>query len=183
MQTTLRHHFRWHSDPPRWPAHRVSYADVSGWWRNPDLLAQLGPMLGGLFPKGDPTVVMGVQSRGLLLGPLVAIHLGVGFVEVRKGAERAAHTDQWFVRTTAPDYCDEQQELAVRRAVLRGTDRVLFVDEWIATGAQATACRQLVADAGADWIGAAVIVDGLDDAEPRRRLPVRSLLRLRDLED
>jgi len=59
---------------------------------------------------------------------------------------------------------------------------VLFVDDWIATGAQAEACRALVDMSGAQWTGAAVVVDGLTRAGLRRSLHVRSLLHIRDLD-
>ena len=71
--------------------------------------------------------------------------------------------------------------LAVRRCQLRGSDRVLFVDDWIDTGGQQMACHRLTEQAGATWLGAAVIVDGVEDSAHRRTYDVRGLLRLRDL--
>ena len=44
-------------------------------------------------PDSVPTVVMGTESRGSLLGLLVAMHLGIGFAEVRKEVERASDDD------------------------------------------------------------------------------------------
>ena len=72
-------------------------------------------------------------------------------------------------------------DLAVRRSVLRTGDRVLFVDEWAATGGQALACRQLVDDADAHWLGAAVVVDALESSADRRTLNLRGLLHVREL--
>lgn len=173
--------FRWRSDPPVWPETRVSYADYSLWWRRPTILGSLGPALAGLVGDADPTVVMGPAARGSLLGPLVAAHLGIGFAEVRKGPDRASNDDPWLVRHTPPDYRDRTLELAIRRSVLQSGDRVLFVDDWVASGGQAIACQQLTEDAGAVWTGAAVIVDGLESSATRRRLSLRSLLHLREL--
>ncbi|MBO1756546.1 adenine phosphoribosyltransferase [Allobranchiibius sp. CTAmp26] len=173
--------FHWRSDPPVWPEHRIYYADDSAWWREPTILGELGSSLAALFSDEPPTVVMSPESRGSLLGPLVATHLGIGFAEVRKGAERASDDEVWLRRRTPPDYRDRHLEMAVRRSVLRTGDRVLFVDDWAATGAQAMACQQLAGDAGASWVGAAVIVDGLENSADRRLLMLRSLLHLRDL--
>lgn len=174
--------FRWRSDPPVWPESRAYYADYGRWWRDPQVLGALGPALAALFADAAPTVVIGVESRESLLGLLVATHLGVGFAEVRKGAERESDDDAWYTRRTPPDYRDRHVELAVRRSVLAGGDRVLFVDDWIATGGQAVACQQLVDDAEGAWVGAAVIVDGLQSSSDRRRLQVRGLLHLRELD-
>ena len=71
--------------------------------------------------------------------------------------------------------------LAVRRSPAGGSDRVLFVDDWVDTGGQMMACHLLTEQAGATWLGAAVIVDGLEDSSHRRKYAVRSLLHLRDL--
>lgn len=182
LRSMLLARFRWRSDPPVWPDSAVSYADDSQWWREPGILRGVGPALAGLFSDAIPTVVMGTESRGSLLGPLVASHVGLGFIEVRKEAAFASDDDVWLRRRTPPDYRDRHLELAVRRSVLRGGDRVLLVDDWAASGSQAIACQQLVQDAGATWVGAAVIVDGLESARDRRALNLRGLLHLRELE-
>lgn len=181
LRTRLITGFTWRSDPPVWPATRAYYADYSAWWRDSAVLAQIGPALAGLFRDTEPTVVLGTASHGFLLGPLVALHLGVGFAAVRKEPERGSHDEVWLVRRTPPDYRDRHLDLAVRRSVLRPGDRVLFVDEWAATGGQALACRQLVEDAGARWSGAAVVVDALESSADRRALGLRGLLHVRDL--
>ncbi|WP_033290614.1 phosphoribosyltransferase family protein [Amycolatopsis jejuensis] len=157
------------------------YPDPAGWWRAPGLLRDLGPALAGLFDGDEPNVVLGPESRGSLLGPLVAVALGAGFVEVRKNRHPACDSDRWLQRTSPPDYQDRNLTLGFRRRLLSAGDRVLLVDDWIETGGQAFAAQALAADAGATWVGVAVIVDGLRRNEPRRQLRVRSLLHVRDL--
>ncbi|MEU0091457.1 hypothetical protein [Kribbella sp. NPDC006257] len=56
-----------------------------------------------------------------------------------------------------------------------------MVDDWAATGETARVVRGLVDDCGAEWIGAACIVDALRDARFRRDLPLRALLDVRTL--
>lgn len=158
-----------------------SYADVTGWWRDPVLLGELGPLIAGLFEDEPPTVVLGIESRGCLLGPLVAVAFGVGFVEVRKDHGQLAHSDSWVRRVTPPDYRDRQLTLGFPRRLVRPGDRVLLVDDWIDTGGQAMGAHQLVCDVEAAWVGVAAIVDALEGSEVRRRLGVRSLLREREL--
>ncbi|KON72315.1 hypothetical protein M768_15195 [Cellulosimicrobium cellulans F16] len=117
----------------------------------------------------------------MLLGALVAVHLGVGLVELVKDPCPAADSDAWLQVTTSPDYRDRQLRLGARRALLRARERVLFVDDWVATGAQVEAAHELVERSGATWLGAAVVVDGAERSHVRRAVNVRSLLRLRDL--
>jgi adenine phosphoribosyltransferase len=158
-----------------------SYADVTGWWRTPAVLSDLGRLLGRLFADVSPTVVLGVEARGFILGPLVAVTLGVSFVEVRKDPEQFSDSDAWLRRTTPPDYRDRQLTLGFRRDLVHGSDRVLLVDDWIDTGGQALGVHRLVEAAGATWLGVATVVDALESNEVRRRLNVRSLLHMRDL--
>jgi adenine phosphoribosyltransferase len=56
-----------------------------------------------------------------------------------------------------------------------------MVDDWAATGETARVVRGLVEESGAQWIGAACIVDALQDARFRRDLPLRALLDVRNL--
>lgn len=169
--------FRWIGDRTD-PDYR---ADVTGWWRDPEVLGNIGAGLAELFSDERPTVVMGTQSRGSLLGVLTAQYLGIGFAEVRKNPGRAAASDAWWVISTAPDYRDEHLRMGLRRTLLKSGDSVLFVDDWADTGAQASACRSLVEMSGARWCGGAVVVDALKQSSMRRTLRARSLLNVRDL--
>jgi adenine phosphoribosyltransferase len=178
VRARLRSAFAWRGD--RTDDHY--YADLTGWWHDGELLAAIGPALADLFAgRPTPTVVVGPESRGSLLGPLVATHLRVGFVEARKNRTPACDSDQWVRQTTPPDYRDRHLELGFRRALLRSSDRVLAVDDWIETGSQALAVRRMVDSVDATWIGMACLVDALHDARLRRELNVRALLSSHDL--
>jgi len=126
-------------------------------------------------------VIAGTQSRGMLLGGAVAVELGVGFAEIRKDTKAQAKADgpglDLLRRSTPPDYAERDLILTLRRGVVRPRDRVLLVDDWIVTGAQARTARTLVEDAEASWLGVAAIVDDAD-AHTRRDLNLRALLRI-----
>jgi adenine phosphoribosyltransferase len=177
VKSGLRGALTWRGD--RADQHR--YADVTGWWRRPDLLKCLGPALAQLFAGERPTVVLGPESRGCLLGPLVALSFDVGFVEVRKDRVGSSDSDVWLQRTTPPDYRDRHLTLGFRKSLVDSGDRVLFVDDWVETGGQACGAHLLTQDAGATWLGAATVVDALSSNQVRRQLNVRSLLHVREL--
>jgi adenine phosphoribosyltransferase len=177
LRSDLRAAFRWRRDR----ADDYDLADPTGWWADPHILSRLGPALAALFVDQRPTLVVGLQSRGSLLGALVALHLHLGLVEVRKDPRPSTDSDRWLTTRTPPDYRDRHLELGVRRDHLDAGQRALLVDDWIETGGQALAVRTLVQAAGATWCGAAVIVDGLRDSHLRHDLQVRALLNLRDL--
>ena len=177
FRADLRAAFAWRGDRPD---DRFA-ADPTGWWASPSILSRLGPALAKPYTNLRPTLVLGPQSRGALLGALVAVHLQLGLVELRRDPSRAADSDRWLTARTPPDYQDRNLLLGVRRDLLPSTARVLFVDDWIDTGGQAVAAWNLVAAAGATWCGASVIVDALEDPRLRRDLNVSCLFRVSDL--
>lgn len=136
--------------------------------------------MAGLYDE-VPSVVLGPVSRGSLLGALTAAALGVGFVEMRKAGGTSIDSDRWVRHTTAPDYQDRHVVFGFRRHLIRPSDHVLVVDDWIDTGATAQAAKALVEECEAHWIGAACIVDGLMEPRLRYELPVRALLDVRQL--
>jgi adenine phosphoribosyltransferase len=171
LRDRLRAAFRW-SDPGE--GYLVS--DRSGWWRDPVILSGLGGALADLFRAERPTVVISPEVTGFLIGPLTAASLGAGFIEAyRAGARRPiAEAMAW---TEVVDHRGEIQHLGVRGELLRPDDRVLVVDDWAATGAQAGALKTL---AGDRYVGTAVIVDECSSSVSSA-LGVRSLLRGSDL--
>jgi hypothetical protein len=66
----------------------------TGWWADASILRRLGPVLAEPFTDLQPTLVIGPQPRGTLLGALVAVHLGVGLVELRKDPDPSADSER-----------------------------------------------------------------------------------------
>jgi adenine phosphoribosyltransferase len=174
LRDRLRAGFRW-TDPGDGSDYVVS--DRSGWWRDPLVLAGLGDGLAELFRADRPTVVVSPEVTGFLLGPLVARALGTGFVEAyRAGARRPIAEPMTWAEVPA-DHRGEVQHLGVRHQLIHPADRVLVVDDWAATGAQARALRSLFAE---QYVGTAVIVDECP-TEVRAELIIRGLLTGDDL--
>jgi adenine phosphoribosyltransferase len=167
--------FHWRGGPD------VVFADITEWWRDPAVLRDLPPAVAGLFPDA-PTVIVGPVSRGTLLGALVAAHLGVGLVEARKNDRVAMHSAVHVARRLPQTYHEGGATLSFRRALIRPADRVLCVDDWVESGAQALAIQDMVEEIGARWLGLACVVDDLGELdEIRERLDARSLLTAADL--
>jgi adenine phosphoribosyltransferase len=124
------------------------------------------------------TRVVGVESRGFLLGGAVALRLGVGFQAVRKAG--ALFPGRKLTVAAAHDYRGNAHELSMQ-ATLAASDVVLMVDDWAERGSQAAAVRQLVELAGARFAGVTLIVDQLQ-ADARRNLAhVTALVAAADL--
>ncbi|MFI6823060.1 phosphoribosyltransferase family protein [Micromonospora sp. NPDC050187] len=164
--------FRW-SDPGPESSHLVS--DVSGWWRDPYVLAEIGPALVAPFRATAPTIVISPAVTGLLLGPLAATALGVGFVPAQKPGDGRQPPGPTTWAQSTPDFRGRRVTLGVRDRHLGPGDRVLVVDDWLATGAQVRALYQLCAARGAEPVGTTVVVA---DCPPQvsTELRVRALL-------
>ena len=147
-RTALLEHFRWNG----------GHADVWRVFADGDALASV---VGGLADpwRGDGvTHVVGIESRGFLLGAAAAVSLGAGFVAVRKadglfpGATVSAQAET--------DYRGFRHRLRMQDVLTSG-DRVLLVDDWAERGSQARAARQLVESSGATFLGVSLLVDQL----------------------
>ncbi|WP_089011831.1 phosphoribosyltransferase family protein [Micromonospora inositola] len=147
--------FRW-VDPGPGSDHLVS--DVSGWWRDPEVLVALGPALVAPFRPAHPTVVLAPAVTGLLLGPLAATALGVGFVPAYKTGDGRLPAGAVSWAQSPPDFRGRRVTLGIRDRHLGPGDRVLLVDDWVATGAQLRALHDLCAARGAEVVGTAAVV-------------------------
>ncbi|MFE9632082.1 phosphoribosyltransferase family protein [Streptomyces sp. NPDC006463] len=156
------------------------HADVWAVFRDPVTLAAVVSGLVEPFKDEGITAVCGVESRGFLLGGAAAVALGVGFIPVRKAG--GLFPGDKLVREASPDYRKLRHTLRLQRDSVTSGDRVLLVDDWIETGGQAEAVKEMVIEGGGDWAGCAVIVDQLDKADLRAKIgPVRGLLFAKEL--
>lgn len=133
------------------------HADMWPVFRDGDAFRAVVAALVAPFRDAEITAVCGIESRGFLLGGPAALSLGVGFVAVRKA--RGLFPGAKLVRETGPDYRGIRHTLRLQRASVKRGDRVLLVDDWIETGSQALAVRELLRDVGAELAGCAVVVD------------------------
>jgi adenine phosphoribosyltransferase len=143
------------------------HADIWRVFADPAALAAVVTELAAPWQDAGVTHVVGIESRGFLLGGAVAVSLGAGFVAIRKDGTGLLPGPK-VSTTAAEDYRGNQHVLRMQ-AVLTGRDRVLLVDDWAERGSQALAARELVARCGASFLGCSLMVDMLP-ASVRPRL-------------
>jgi adenine/guanine phosphoribosyltransferase-like PRPP-binding protein len=140
------------------------------------------PLRPALPNHGTPagvTKVLGIESRGFLLGGAAALQLECGFVAIRK-SDGLLPGPKLTVEAE-PDYRGRRHQLRMQ-AILTTSDRVLLVDDWAEHGSQAHVARRLVEAAGATFLGVSLLVDQLT-AETRSTLgTVTSLVTAEKLE-
>ena len=111
--------------------------------------------------------VAGIDALGFILGTALAVHLNKGFIAIRKGGKLPVPV----VSRQFTDYTGQQKTLELRTDILKPSDRVLLVDEWIETGAQVMTAIGLLEEVQAVVVGIATI--NIDDNPETRRLRER----------
>jgi adenine phosphoribosyltransferase len=155
------------------------HADVWGWFADAEVFTAIVAALADPFAADDVTKVVGVESRGFLLGAPVALALNAGFAAVRK--DGGLFAGEKLTVATAPDYRNTSQRLRMQRRALGPSDRAVIVDDWLETGNQAFGMRELVRLAGATYVGASVVVDDLASSARERLGRLHALVRRDDL--
>ncbi len=128
--------------------------------------------MGEATGKLKPDVLVGIESRGFLVGAALAAHLGVGFVMIRKKGKLPG-------KTIAQSYALEygQDTIEMQDGLIKSGDRVVVCDDLLATGGTAAAAVGLIRQIGAEVLHAAFVIE-LTELKGRTRLdvPVTSLL-------
>ena len=149
----LRSHIR---TVPDWPAPGVQFRDITPLLQNPRVFRVLIDAFVHRYmdPALRPDVVAGLDARGFILGSVVAYELNAGFVPIRKKGKLPYTTVE---ETYELEYGSATVELHTD-AVARG-QRVLLIDDLIATGGTMMAGKRLLEKLGASVTEGAAIVD------------------------
>ncbi len=141
---------------PDWPAPGVQFRDITPLLQDPLVFRALIDAFVNRYrePSRRPDVVAGIDARGFILGAVVAYELQVGFVPIRKKGKLPFTTVE---ETYELEYGSATVELHVD-AVAPG-QRVLLIDDLIATGGTMMAGKHLLERLGATVIEGAAIVD------------------------
>lgn len=141
-------------DVPDFPQPGIVFKDLTPVLADPRGLALTGAALAAPWVDRGITAVAGIEARGFLLAPLVAQHLGTGVVLLRKPGKLPADT-----RRIEYDLEYGTDALEVHRDAVGPGDRVLLVDDVLATGGTASAGAALLEQCGADVPGAAFVIE------------------------
>lgn len=140
-------------DVPDWPTPGVVFKDIAPLLRDHAALESVVNALAGVAVEGVD-VVAGIEARGFLLGAPAAYVRGAGFVPVRKAGKLPGAT-----ASESYDLEYGQATLEVQAHAFAPGDRVLIVDDVLATGGTAAATVRLVEAAGAEVVGVAVLIE------------------------
>lgn len=141
-------------DIPDFPRKGILFRDITPLLADARALRSAVEALGAPFADAGVGHVVGIESRGFILGSLVAYRLGAGFVPVRKAGKLPAER---IAQSYALEY--GQDRLEVHRDALRPGEKVLVVDDLLATGGTAAATVALARRLGAEVVACAFLIE------------------------
>jgi adenine phosphoribosyltransferase len=154
---------------PDFPKAGILFYDVTTLLRDPQGLKLALDALTQPFAGRGVDLVVGIESRGFILGAAVADRIGAGFVPVRKLGKLPAET---IKASYALEYGSDSLEMH-RDAIERG-QRVLIIDDLLATGGTAAATVTLVETLGGTIVGIGFLIELLA-LNGRRKLGGRDI--------
>jgi len=141
-------------DVPDYPEPGVMFKDITPLLADPEAFGALVEALAALCARHGATKVVGLEARGFILAAPAAVRAGVGFVPVRKAGKLpgAVHGQTYQLEYGTA-------EIEVHTDAFAPEDRVLVIDDVLATGGTAEATRRLVEACGASVHGLAVLLE------------------------
>ena len=160
-------------DVPDFPTPGIIFRDITPLLQDAETLKLSCELLASPFSESGIDLVVGVESRGFIFGPPVALALGAGFAITRKAGKLPWET---VSESYELEYGTEQVEM--HRDAVQADQRVLLIDDVIATGGTAAATVALVQRMGGKVVGGCFLIE-LAALQGRKRLPgidVRAVL-------
>ena len=141
-------------DVPDFPKKGIIFKDITPLLANPDALNETVSLLLKPFENEKIDVVCGIESRGFIFGSLIANRLGVGFVPIRKAGKLPS-------TTIAESYSLEYgtATIEIHEDAIKPGQRVLMVDDLLATGGTMAAACRLVERLGGKVVGCPFVVE------------------------
>lgn len=160
-------------DIPDFPKPGILFRDITPLLSSPDALRESVARLAAPFRNQHITTVIAAEARGFIFAAPLALELNIGFVPIRKPGKLPFQTHSF-------DYDLEYGKDTLQMHVdgVKAGDKVLVVDDLLATGGTVGACIKLLERVGAEVAGCAFVIElaGLGGAEKLRPHKVISLI-------
>ena len=160
-------------DIPDFPQKGVIFKDITPLLQNGKLFREAVDLLAEPYLEEPPELVAAIDARGFIFGAALAYKLGVGLVPIRKEGKLPYHT-----RKASYDLEYGSATVEIHQDAIKEGERVLLVDDLLATGGTLAAAAELIRRHSARLIGIAVLIE-LDFLHGREKLtdyPLFSLL-------
>jgi adenine phosphoribosyltransferase len=141
-------------DIPDFPQPGIVFKDITPLLADDDAFSSAIDLIVVRYGRGNVDKVVGIEARGFILASPVAYHFGAGFIPVRKEGKLPWETER-------EEYALEYGTavLEIHQDAIRDGDRVLIVDDVLATGGTAKATARLVERLGGKVVGIACLIE------------------------
>jgi adenine phosphoribosyltransferase len=152
-------------DVPGYPQVGVIFRDITPLLARKELFREVVDLMSKTWSDQPPDLVAAIEARGFIPGAAIAVKLNAGFVPIRK-------TGKLPWKTIGEGYQLEYgtDQLEIHSDAVEPGQRVLIVDDVLATGGTAAAAVRLISKLGGNVIGVQVLIE-LEDLGGRKRLP------------
>ena len=161
-------------DVPNFPKKGIIFKDICPLLKSPEAWTKVMTQLGLFCEETTPDLIVGIESRGFIVGSALATRQRLGFVPIRKSGKLPGNV-------LKADYTLEygEDELEIQIDAFEGNPRVLLIDDLLATGGTVNASTELIEKAGGQLVGCVFIIElnELNGRENVPNVPVRSLIR------
>jgi len=161
-------------DIPDFPREGILFRDITPLLLDPAAFDCAVSKMSEVSDVLKPDVIVGIESRGFMFGIPIAMNLGLAFVPARKEGKLPS-------QTVSASYDLEYggDTLEIHSDALSPGDRVLIVDDLIATGGTLKACSELVEGLKAKVVGVTVLIDlvGIRDKDYFPNININSLIK------
>jgi len=149
---------------PDWPKKNIMFRDITTLLKSPDGLRETVDLLYDRYADKKIDKVVGIESRGFILAAPLAYRLGCGFVPVRKPGKLPAECE-------SEEYSLEygKDKIEIHKDAINKGDRILIVDDLLATGGTMNAARNLVKKLEGKVVECAFVVE-LPDLKGREKI-------------
>ena len=161
------------NDIPDFPKKGILFRDISPLLKSPEGWGEVMRRLGFFCERTTPDLIVGIESRGFIVGSALATQQRTGFVPVRKKGKLPG-------KVLGIDYTLEygRDRLEIQSDSFEGNPRVLLVDDLLATGGTVNAASKLIKKAGGQLVGCSFIIElsALKGRESIPNVPINSLI-------
>jgi len=161
---------------PNWPIKGVIFRDITTLLEDPKAFKAICSIFYNRYVDEKVDKIVGIDARGFLFGSVLAYELGIGFVPIRKKGKLP-------YKTISESYTLEYGEATIEiheDAITRG-DRVVIIDDLMATGGTIAASAALVEKLGGDLLECAFVIE-LPDLKGREKIDNRSCFAIIEFE-
>jgi adenine phosphoribosyltransferase len=152
-------------DVPGYPQPGIIFRDITPLLARKELFREVVDLMSMGWAERSPDLVAAIEARGFIPGAAIAVKLNAGFVPIRKVGKLPWNT---IGEAYQLEYGTDQ--LQIHSDAVEPGQKVLIVDDVLATGGTAAAAVRLIRKLGGEVIGVQVLIE-LEDLGGRKRLP------------